>query len=106
MNDFSVETHPVDDRHAVITVAGELDLSNHQQLRRAVAAAVDSGRCDIVIDLSDTRFLDSAALGTLIGARRQTYARGGSFEILCRDPSLLRLFAITSLDRVFRIRSV
>jgi len=105
MSDFALDTTTIDDRQAVIGVVGELDLASVHELRWAIAAALDSGHHDIVLDLSDTTFLDSTALGVLISARRRTYALAGSFEILCRNPRHIRLFEMTSLDKVFRIRT-
>ena len=83
---------------------GEIDLATHTQLSTAIVELLDAGKVDIVVDLSHTTFLDSTALGTLISARRRAYSRKGSFEILCSNERLLRIFQVTSLDKVFSIR--
>jgi anti-sigma B factor antagonist len=88
----------------VVKPHGEIDLATHTQLSKAIVDLLDAGQVDIVVDLSRTTFLDSTALGTLISARRRAYARKGSFSILCTDERLLRIFQVTSLDKVFTIR--
>ena len=89
-------------RH-VVAPHGELDLATHRQLREAIDELLLAGKVDVVVDLDHTTFIDSTALGTLIGARRRAHSLKGSFAILCRNPELLRIFRATSLDRMFEI---
>jgi anti-sigma B factor antagonist len=89
--------------HDVLAPTGEVDLSSYSDLRERIGELLGQGRANVVIDLSGTTFLDSTALGALIGGRRRAYAAGGSFAIICSNPHLLRLFAITKLDLVFDV---
>lgn len=104
MEGFSIELSTDAQGRHVLAPQGEMDLATHAQLLRAVEDLLGAGHVDIVVDLSHTTFLDSTALGTLISARRRAYARKGSFSILCTNPRLLRIFTVTSLDKVFEIR--
>jgi anti-sigma B factor antagonist len=104
VGEFSIEVRPDAEGRQVVAPRGEIDLVTHLQLSKAITELVAEGKVDIVVDLSDVTFLDSTALGTLIGARRRTYAHNGSFSILCSNERLLRVFRATSLDRVFTIR--
>lgn len=88
----------------VVIPRGELDLVTQGQLKQAINDLVVAGHVDIVVDLDETTFLDSTGLGALIGARRKTHAFKGSFSIVCSNERMLRLFTITSLDKVFKIR--
>lgn len=103
MSEFSVETRQDERGRSVLAPRGELDLATNQAFVKAVTEALDAGQVHLVVDLTDTTFLDSTALGTLISARRRAHAQRGSFVIVCRDARLLRLFEITSLDKVFTI---
>ena len=90
MNDFSVETSQDDRGRTVIRPRGELDLATHQELSQAITGALDAGQAHIVVDLTDTTFLDSTALGALISAHRRTDSLGGTFTVVCPDERLLR----------------
>jgi anti-sigma B factor antagonist len=103
VSDFSVLTRRDERGRTVVAPRGELDLATNQQFVQAVSDALLEGRVDLVVDLTDTSFMDSTSLGTLISARRRSHALGGSFVIVCNDPRLLRLFEVTSLDKVFAI---
>lgn len=96
-------THEVIAGHDVLTPHGEVDLASFMVLRDAMAEIFSQGRFAVVLDLSATTFLDSTALGCLIGGRRQAEAGGGSFTVLVDKAPLLKLLAITGLDQIFTI---
>jgi anti-sigma B factor antagonist len=103
VEDFSVVTRQDERGRTVLAPRGELDLATNPQFVQAVSDALLGDGVDLVVDLTDTSFMDSTSLGTLISARRRAYARGGSLVIRCHDARLLRLFEVTSLDKVFAI---
>jgi anti-anti-sigma factor len=57
------------DGTVVLRLGGELDLYNANDVRAALAVAIDDGAARIVIDMSEVDFVDSTALGVLIEAR-------------------------------------
>jgi anti-sigma B factor antagonist len=89
--------------YEIVSPRGEIDVATQTTLRAKLEDLIASGRTDIVVDLAETTFLDSTGLGALIGARRRTYALDGSFAIICANPRMRELFAITRLDLVFRV---
>jgi len=103
VDQFAVSTREDERGRTVIAPRGDLDLATNQQFVQAVTDALVAGHVDLVVDLSETTFMDSTSLGTLISARRRSHSLGGSFVIFCSDPRLLRLFEVTSLDKVFAI---
>jgi anti-sigma B factor antagonist len=95
--------HRVEGAYDILAPRGELDLATYTQLRDTINELLFSGRTHVVMDLSATEFLDSTALGALIGGRRRAHAAGGSFAVVCDRPQLLKLFAVTKLDLVFAL---
>ena len=91
------------DRH-VIAVRGEIDLFTAPDLKSTLLGAIDAGHIRIVIDLSETSFLDSTALGVLIGAVKRLRARDGVLTIVNTDQNIAKTFEITGLDQIFTIR--
>jgi anti-sigma B factor antagonist len=88
---------------ATVTVAGEADLFTAPELKDALNDAVADGAHRILLDLSESTFIDSTTLGVLMGTVRRLYPVGGEMAIACPDPNIRRIFEITALDRVFRI---
>jgi len=100
--DLDIQHNAVND-YDILAPQGEIDLASYTHLRARISELIEAGRPNVVIDLSGTEFLDSTALGALIGGRRKAYAAGGSFAIICDNPQLLKLFTVTKLDLVFKV---
>ncbi len=102
---FKIEEREVDAQTRIIAPAGELDLYRAPELKRAVEAAIDAGATKLGIDLSAVTFIDSTALGVLVGAVKRLRDVEGVVAVGCGDPNILKVFEITGLDRVFAIRA-
>jgi len=94
---------------AVVAVEGELDLATAPDLERMLDDALLAGRT-IVVDLSLATFIDSTALGVLLGANRQLGGDGGPgrvrdarLAVVCARQNLLRIFEFSGLDTAFAI---
>jgi anti-sigma B factor antagonist len=64
--------------------------------------ALEGGRAAIVVDLGDVKFMDSTALGVLVGVRRSLDA-GVRLAVVCTHPDVLNIFQISGLDGAFDI---
>lgn len=102
--EFSLTQEPLDDDRHVVAVAGEIDLFTAPELKATLAEVVESGRSRIVVDLTETTFLDSTALGVLIGAVKRLRSRNGVLTIVNVDQNIAKTFEITGLDQIFTIR--
>src|SRR3954465_12430218 len=91
-----------DDRH-VVAVRGEIDLFTAPELKQKLTDAIESGKSRIVVDLTETSFLDSTALGVLIGAVKRLRTRDGALVIVNVDQNIAKTFEITGLDQIFTI---
>jgi anti-sigma B factor antagonist len=101
---FNLTQEQIDHERHVIAVAGEIDLFTAPELKAALGDALEAGRTRIVVDLSDTTFLDSTALGVLIGAVKRLRSRDGRLTIVNVDQNIAKTFEITGLDQIFTIR--
>jgi anti-sigma B factor antagonist len=101
---FALTEENLDDERHVVAVAGEIDLFTAPELKAALAAALEAGRTRIVVDLTETSFLDSTALGVLIGAVKRLRSRDGVLTIVNTDRNIAKTFEITGLDQIFTIR--
>lgn len=89
----------------VVDVTGEVDVYTAPALRERLIALVESGRTDLVVDLTQVRFMDSTGLGLLVGVLKRIRGLGGQLQLVIDDERLLKVFRITSLDQVFTIRA-
>ena len=89
----------------VVSVKGEVDLYTAPSLKESVADLVTSGRSKIAVDLGEVEFMDSTGLGVLIGALKRCKEAGGSLTLIAPREPVLKVLAITGLDKVFSIHA-
>jgi anti-sigma B factor antagonist len=89
--------------HMVLAVGGEIDVYTAPQLRAELIRLADAGYAHIVVDMERVDFLDSTGLGVLVGALKRARAAGGSVELVCTQPKILKIFNVPGLEKVFGI---
>ena len=87
----------------LLRARGELDLYAAPELKRRIAEAIEGGKTRIVVDLTDAAFMDSTALGVLIGALKRLRLRDGALAVASDQPSILRILEITGMDQVLLV---
>jgi anti-sigma B factor antagonist len=87
----------------VIAVGGEIDVATAPQLRECLHRVIARGEATVVLDLLDVTFLDSTALGVLVGALKRCRELGGDLHVVVSDPRIVKIFEITGLTKVFPI---
>jgi anti-sigma B factor antagonist len=93
---------PVEVIGGVPVVAGpeEMDVTNAEGLRAALDQAGGDGPETLVVDLTRTRFCDSAAIHALVDAHKRARAAGGQVLLVLSGTAVPRIFEITGIDRV------
>jgi anti-sigma B factor antagonist len=100
--EFGVIRHELDERTSLISVEGELDLSSAPQLKWTLLDAIDAAHNLLVLDLSLASFMDSTALGVLIGVNR-SLGIDGRMAIACARTEVLHIFELSGMDSMFSI---
>ena len=100
---FDVKTDKVDDGTYVISLAGEVDLYTAPEFKQQLLNVIGEGGKDVVVDFSDTTFIDSTTLGVLVGGVKRLRSNDGQLSLVCSDRNITKIFEITGLDRVFTI---
>jgi anti-sigma B factor antagonist len=87
----------------VLVLEGDADLHGAPDLRDRLAEEISNGAERIVVDLSGVSFIDSMALGVLLGARHRLRVLNGDLRLVVGSPDLRRIFELSLLDRVFAV---
>ena len=101
--DVSVASRTVDGR-TVVDVTGEIDVYTAPSLREKLTSLVDAGHTDLVVNLTEVRFMDSTGLGLLVGVLKRVRGLDGRLQLVIDSERLLKVFRITALTQVFTIR--
>ncbi len=89
----------------VISVTGDIDLSNADQVKTNIESAIGSGADKIAVDLRQVGFMDSTGLRVLIECHEQLTGEDRAFAIVAAKGPIGRLFEITALHKYLSILS-
>ena len=88
----------------IISLQGKITIgSGDTQLREVIANAVNSGRTNILLDLSGVTTIDSSGIGELVGSYTTVPNRGGKLKLLHLTAKLNELLHVTQLITVFEV---
>jgi anti-sigma B factor antagonist len=85
---------------AVITLPGEIDVNNAEQVGADLLSVLDHGATLLVADLSKTTFCDSAGVSALVRTFRRATDSGSSMRLVVATPAVQRVLSITGVDRL------
>ena len=105
--DFALTPVRVSADAYVLEVGGELDLYTAPRLSSQMGEIIALGATSLVVDLTETTFVDSTALHVLLDAKKRILAEGGDLVVVCPSPHIRRIFEVTGVDGLLRLcRSV
>ncbi len=87
----------------VVGVDGQLIVSNRHELKQKVLDAADGGARKILVDFSDTGYIDSSGLGALVSLAKKLREVDGELRLAGLNEDLRTLFELTKLDTLFAI---
>jgi anti-anti-sigma factor len=107
MAEDQIEVEQLSETTAAVMLRGEHDLYTVPAFRERLAA-LHARELDVIIDLSQTAFLDSSVLGALLGATEQAKGQGKRVVVVLGDPpteTVARIFEVTGLGEVLVTRA-
>jgi anti-sigma B factor antagonist len=84
----------------VLTAPEEIDITNAEEFRSALLTAAAGGHATLVVDMTRTQFCDSSGLHALLEAHKRTIAEDREVLLVIPSTAVLRVFAITGVDRM------
>ena len=91
-----------DGKALTIHIKGKFDFNLVQAFRQAYAQ-VGSQTNKVIIDLRDTDYMDSSALGMLLNMKKTIGDQVSTFEITNCQPQLKKILQISHFDKKFDI---
>jgi anti-sigma B factor antagonist len=100
---FDIKTEQLGNDAYVIALSGEVDLYTAPEFKQQLLEVIGSGGKEVIVDLSNTTFIDSTTLGVLVGGVKRLRPGGGQLTLVCSDRNITKIFEITGLNKVFPI---
>lgn len=89
------------DQACLLTVRGEITAEDTDQLRKVAIERMDRKLRDFVLDLSQTEFIDSKGLETLLWLQEEAMAQLGQVRLAACQETVTKILEITRLSKRF-----
>ena len=91
-------------RRAVLSVTGEVDISNAKDLGAAIESTA-ARASELWLDLSALTFMDSSGLNALADTRVRLIEANVRLTLICPEGPVRRVLALAGFDRIFEIHA-
>jgi len=87
----------------MVGVKGEMDVYTTPQAKEVMLGLLEKGYHHLVVNLQYAEYLDSTALGMLVGMLKRVREKGGNLRLVAPPARIRRLLEITRLNLIFPI---
>lgn len=92
-----------EDQLLVFKISGEMDLYAARDLKPELNKKTEESDKNFLIDLTEAEYLDSSALGLLVGVRKRVLSAHKKVVVAVQGNSIKKLFELSDLDQLFTI---
>jgi anti-sigma B factor antagonist len=93
-----------DDKHCVLFVQGDVDLSNSSQLRKTILSALKTSP-EVAVHLSQVSYIDSSGIAALVEGLQYANSHDKRFYLKNLSPHVQSIIELARLDQVFTIET-
>ncbi len=102
-NSLALEVETLTPGLRLLAVTGELDLFAAPELKKVIGQALEGAGCDLIVDLTETAFIDSSGLAALILAMKRARALGGHLVVVDGGGAVAHTFRVAGVDQIITI---
>lgn len=88
-------------RFTILSLGGELDAKTAPLFHEKVAALIDGGVNNLLIDMADLSYVSSAGLRVFLFAAKMTHRAGGHLGLVAPRELVKNVFVMAALDPMF-----
>jgi len=101
---MTITTQLSNDKSTItISISGRFDFNIYKDFRDAYESAIDSACSKFIINLSQTEYMDSSALGMLLVLRERTGADKSSITLTHCNKEIKNILTISNFEKLFTI---
>jgi anti-sigma B factor antagonist len=96
-------TERVEHGIVVFVLEGRIDMEGAADMENALQTAVSGGQHNMVLDMSQVRYIGSTGLRTLADVLTKNKEAGGDLKLAALNPKVMRVIQIIGFDKFFSI---
>jgi anti-anti-sigma factor len=82
-----------------IQISGSVSLKNAVQMKDIIIQQADSGNLNVVLEFSDTVYLDSSGIGAIFNAQKYLTEKNGTLKLKNVSKDVMTILKIANLDK-------
>lgn len=94
--EFKIDQATIDNT-PIIRVKGEIDLYTCPQLSESLMKLAEIGHTFVVLNLSDTQYIDSTGLGVIAQCAHKLNKAQRKIHVVCTKPQIKQIFDVSGL---------
>lgn len=98
-------TSATKDGICLVSVSGEVDVSNAPTLREALDGALSNEVSQVEVDLADVSYIDSTGIGVLVGSAHRAADQGSELVVTHPQRNVERVLTMLGVDSELNVRS-
>lgn len=95
--------HQITNDNARLSVVGEVDVSNADELSQALQEVLEAKPARIEVNLSKVPYIDSTGIGVLVAASKQAEEQGGVLSLGEPQPNVMRVLSMLGVISEFNL---
>ena len=100
---MSISTEKSEDgKKVTIKIDGRFDFGSHHDFRDAYRESNESGT-EFLLDMSNTEYMDSSALGMILLLKEHAGKLGGDIKIVNASSEIKNILEIANFDKLFSV---
>lgn len=100
---MSIWQETITDDLWLVGINGRLDQGLNPELEQQLTALLNDGKCNLIVDLSQTTYINSGGLRTLVTGWRKARQQDGHLVLCGLNGRLLEIFSMVGFDQLFQI---
>ena len=100
---LTINTRESDHSTVVVEIQGEITFENSDIFRDKINQLCKDGKCRLVIDLGNLKYMSSAGMGVLVHGLKITRQGGGDLRVVNLSTKMRRVFLITQFTHHFAV---
>ncbi len=89
--------------YTIISLAGRIDASNHEEILESIEACINSGCVKLIVNAEDLNYLSSAGLRVFIRVQKLLANKQESLRLCCLSEAISEIFNIAGFTSIFAI---
>jgi len=98
-------SHKTEDKPeaVILYLSGEIDSTHSNELSELLTATREATKKNLIIDLTEVKYIDSAGLGVLVSEHTRWVKRGSQFRLCNPNLTVQTVLQTSHLDHFFDI---